>query len=290
MSELNASYANALGGITPGGRLTLTSGAPVTSSDVSGATSIYYTPYQHTTISLWTGTTWHPVQFSETTLALGTLSSGKPYDVFGYLNAGALALESLAWTDDTTRATAISIQGGRYCKTGDKTRLYLGTFYTTSTTTTEDSKGKRYVFNMYCRVTRYQSVIDSTDSWTYGTAAFRQANNSAANQIEYVDGVGEVAVSANVHSLVVNTTSGAAYTGGIGLDSTTVNSAQVFGRLVGPGFLYETEVFYAGIPGAGRHMLTWLEYATAGGSPSWKGDNATPTITQSGLVATLNRM
>ena len=43
-------------------------------------------------------------------LALGTLTSGKPYDVFGYISGGALALELLAWTNDTTRATAVTLQ------------------------------------------------------------------------------------------------------------------------------------------------------------------------------------
>ena len=130
--------------IIPGGRLTLTSGTPVTTSDVTGATSIYYTPYISNVISLWTGYRWQPIEFSEYTLALGTLTSGKPYDVFAYLSSGVLALEMLAWTNDTTRATAITIQDGRYCKSGDKTRLYLGTFYTTATTTTEDSENNRY--------------------------------------------------------------------------------------------------------------------------------------------------
>src|SRR5687768_14049388 len=31
----------------PGGRLTLTTGVPVTTSDVSGATTVYYVPYKH---------------------------------------------------------------------------------------------------------------------------------------------------------------------------------------------------------------------------------------------------
>jgi hypothetical protein len=148
--------------IIPGGRLTLTSGTPVTTSDVTGATSIYYTPYVSNVISLWTGARWQPIEFSEYTLALGTLTSGKPYDVFAYLSSGVLALEMLAWTNDTTRATAITIQDGRYCKSGDKTRLYLGTFYTTATTTTEDSAANRYLWNAYNRAPHAQASAVGT--------------------------------------------------------------------------------------------------------------------------------
>jgi len=163
---------------TPGGRLTLTSGTPVTTSDVTGATSIYYTPYVSNVITLWDGYRWRPIEFSEYTLALGTLTSGKPYDVFAYLSSGVLALEMLAWTNDTTRATAITIQDGRYCKSGDKTRLCLGTFYTTATTTTEDSAANRYLFNAYNRVDK-ACVSAQGSSHTNGTATARQWNNGS---------------------------------------------------------------------------------------------------------------
>ena len=82
----------ALKGFLPGGRLTLESGVPVSTTDQTAKTSVYYTPYLHNLISLWDGTNWVPTEFSETTLALGTLTSGLPYDVFGYLSAGALVL------------------------------------------------------------------------------------------------------------------------------------------------------------------------------------------------------
>ena len=74
--------------------------------------------------------------------------------MFGFYNAGALNTELLAWTNNTTRATTVTLQDGRYCKNGDKTRLWLGSFLTTSTTTTEDSEINRLLFNMYNRVSR----------------------------------------------------------------------------------------------------------------------------------------
>lgn len=165
--------------VTPGGRLTLESGIPVSTSDQSSKTTVYYTPYIHNVISLWDGAKWVPTVFAETSLALGTITSGKPYDVFGYLSSGALALEMLVWTNDSTRATAVTLQDGRYCKSGDKTRLLLGTFYTTATTTTEDSLAKRFVWNMYNRVRRI-AYGSSAASHTYTTATIREWNGGTS--------------------------------------------------------------------------------------------------------------
>jgi len=205
--------------VTPGGRLTLTSGTPVTTSDVTGATSIYYTPYVSNVISLWTGARWQPIEFSEYTLALGTLSSGKPYDVFAYLNAGALALEMLAWTNDTTRATAITIQDGRYCKSGDKTRLYLGTFYTTSTTATEDSAAKRYLWNFYNRSNR-KLTISSTSVHTYTTATWREWSGGGS-QVKFVFGLAEDSIQVSAFATISNGVGEVVGRIGIGLNSTT---------------------------------------------------------------------
>ena len=175
---------------TPGGRLTLTSGTPVTTSDVTGATSIYYTPYVSNVITLWDGYRWRPIEFSEYTLALGTLTSGKPYDVFAYLSSGVLALEMLAWTNDTTRATAITIQDGRYCKSGDKTRLYLGTFYTTATTTTEDSQANRYLWNMYNRAAKAQASAVGTSHTNQNQSRLWNGGSGTLPRCQLVVGLG----------------------------------------------------------------------------------------------------
>lgn len=165
-------------GVTPGGRLTLESGVPVSTADQTAKTNIYYTPYVSNVINLWDGNLWKCVTFSEVTLALGTLTTLKLYDVFAYLSAGALALEVLVWTNGTTRATDVTLQDGRYCKSGDKTRLLLGTFYTISATTTHDSFDARYLGNVYNRRPRlgYHAVIASH---TYASSTPRPWNNSA---------------------------------------------------------------------------------------------------------------
>lgn len=135
------------------GRLTLTSATPVTTSDVTGASTIYFTPYRGGNVSLYNGTSWQSHTLTEVSLALSGLTSGKNYDVFLYNNSGTLTLElSAAWTNDTTRADAIALQNGVVIKSGFSTRRLVGTIRTTGTTTTESSRAKRFVSNLYNEV------------------------------------------------------------------------------------------------------------------------------------------
>lgn len=268
-----------------GGRLSLTTAVPVTSADVAAAANIYFTPYTTNIITLWDNSNrWVPIPYVDTPLALGTLTAVLPYDVFGYLSAGALATELLAWTSDTARATAITLQDGRYCKSGDKTRLYLGTFRTTSTTTTEDSGGgvstqaggKRFVWNMYNRVRRWLAVIDTTDSWAYKTGTTRQVQAGAGNKVEFVLGLAVDAVVAQSLSSYYENGSVGAVTAGVGLDTTTAFSGihTITGFNVGSNSWKGIVGRYNGLPAVGYHYLSWNENGGGvTGTALWLGDN-----------------
>jgi hypothetical protein len=92
-------------GYTVQGRLTLTTNVPVTTSDVSGATSIYFTPYNGNLVSLYDGTRWKLYSFTQLTLAVGTVVPNQAYDVFLYDSNGTLTLESLEWANATATMT-----------------------------------------------------------------------------------------------------------------------------------------------------------------------------------------
>lgn len=268
-------------------RLTLTSATPVTTSDVTGATTIYCTPYKGKYIDLYDGVgTWARYASAEFSLALGTLTSGKPYDVFCYANAGVPTLEFLVWTNDTTRATALTLQDGVLVKTGATTRRYLGTFYTTSTTQTEDSAAKRLLWNYYNRVDRQMFKSEATASWTYTTNTYRQVNNSTANQLEFICGVAEdnVSVSA-VHGASGSSGTATAKYFALGVDAIT-KAATTYG---------EVECFivnWAGVAGGdtqnmrcnlsgtflGRHYVAGLEKSDATGTTTFFG------VSQAGFV------
>lgn len=253
--------------VIPNGRLTLTSGTPVTSSDVTGATTLYYTPYNGDIINLYDGSSWVPIQFSETALSLSGFTPNINIDIWGFINAGALALTFDAWTNDTTRATAITKQNGIDVKSGAPTRRLLGTIRTTGTTgQTEDSKVKRFVSNRYNEIPRAMQVNESAASWNYSTSAFRQANANAANQLDFVLCTPRL-VAAEMIFAMSNTTAFGTLVGGIGLDSTTTDSSTTKTQAANPlsSGVYNGKANYAGYVAAGRHTLTWLEYSVPNG-------------------------
>ncbi len=97
----------------PNGRLTLASGTPVLSSDVTGASTLYYTPCDGNSICLYTGSAWVTRTLAEISLALSGLAAGKNYDVFCYWTGSSLALSlSSAWANDSTRTDALGQQDG----------------------------------------------------------------------------------------------------------------------------------------------------------------------------------
>ena len=93
---------------TPQGRLTLTSNAPVMTADVTGATNIYYTPYQGNIIPIYDGTNTQSYTFGQLTMALNTTNhlSGKLYDLFIFLNSSVVTIGAgPAWSSTTSRGT-----------------------------------------------------------------------------------------------------------------------------------------------------------------------------------------
>lgn len=263
-------------------RLTLESGVPVSITDQIAKTTIYCTPMVGNQIALYDGaSTWTTYTSAEFSLALGTLTASLPYDVFCYNNSGTPTLEFLAWTNATTRATALAYQNGILVKSGATTRRYLGTFYTSSTTTTEFSEAKRYLWNYYNRVTVSMYRPDTTDSWTYSDGVnFRQANGSSSNQLDFVIGVQEDAVIAWVQGNVSNSTSTYRQCrSSIGFDSTTpeakasnaveANNSIIFGA---------PTPIYVKTAGVGRHYLTWLEQGGGANTQTWYGDNGATNI------------
>lgn len=171
----------------PGGRLTLTSGSPIVLADETAKATLYYTPYVHDRIELYNGATWDELIFAELSIAVPATTNTN-YDVFIYNNAGTATLELLAWTNDTTRATALAYQNGRLVKSGAATRLYVGMMRTTGTSgQTEKSVTKLFVINHYNRIRLALLKSDST-SHTYATTTWRSWNNDATIRIELLVG------------------------------------------------------------------------------------------------------
>ncbi|HYC00454.1 MAG TPA: hypothetical protein VEC57_15055 [Candidatus Limnocylindrales bacterium] len=258
------------------GRLTLTSGTPVTTTDVTGAATIYWTPYQGNRCALWNGSQWITYAFTERSLAL-SVTSGFNADVFVFDANGTLTLELRIWTNDTTRAVALALRDGVYVKSDAHTRRYLGTIRATGTNQTEDSFAKRFVWNYYNRVPRPLRVTEATNSWTYTTATWRQANGSTSNQVAVVIGVAEVPLDLRLRAGSSNDNAGVGMSVGIGQDWTSglPTTGGLFGQATSPvaNYIVGHVALLRLIPAVGYHYYAWLEYSAATGTTTWYGDN-----------------
>lgn len=273
---------------TVSGRLTLTTAVPVTTSDVSAAGTLYFTPYKGNSIYLYTASAWTFYTFTEKSIAVAS-GTNQMYDVFIYDNSGTLTLELLAWTNDTTRATVLATQDGVLCKTGALDRRYLGSIRTKTASQCYDTVSFRHLWNYYNRIPcQMQNTTETTDTWTYTTNAFRQARASTTNQLDFIVGVSEDVVESAVFGSAANTGAAVLVTVGIGLDSTSTNSASLTSAgntPVASGYVITT-ANYKGYPGIGRHILTWLEYSGASGTTTWYGDGGAPSQIQNGIFGT----
>lgn len=346
---------------TAGGRLTLVGGQPVPYADVTGASTLYYTPYLGETVALWDGTRWREIVLTEVSLAL-TLTDATNYDVWLYLSSGVPTLEVEAWRvsgialTNATNATPVvvtpasstalvaqdavyvngvqgnlganglwavtlvtnpttfsmsaagtgaytastgwlnarigadvpSLTDGAYIKGHDRTRRYLGSIRASGTNTCEDSAAKRLVWNVQNRVTRALQRFDATNSWTYSTATWRQANADTANQVALICGLVDNAVQLELATQVSNSSGGAVLVRvGLGEDNTAAIAATALVQTVTTDGLNTIRAAGARMtvtPVPGYHALTWLEYSAAAATTTWYGDNNTPTLVRSGLV------
>lgn len=263
---------------TAEGRLTLESGVPVSTSDQSAKTTLYYTPYMGNQIALYDGASdWELIEFTELSITLVGLTASKPYDVFVYNNGGVATLELLVWTDGTNRATALAYQDGVLVKSGATTRRYVGTIYINSTGGQSDDAVKaRFVWNAYNKTFRHMTFGEATASWTYATSTtWRQMRGTAANKVEFIVGLPEVFVEAMDEQNHSDPGSGFIIHKAIGLDSTSVPSTFGAGSydsdIGAKGYIAYHTAHYHGFPGIGYHYLAPLEYQVPGNTVTWYG-------------------
>lgn len=206
-----------------GGRLSLSSSVAVPTSDITAATTVYYLPYQHDYLALYNTYPGEVAIYSITgglSLSLSGYTANTYYDIFAYDGSGSANLESVAWTNATTRATALAFDSRiGYYKNGDRTRRYLGSIKITGTTgQCEDSEDARFCWSYHNQVVRYAyKAIGSSHG--YSTNTYRAFDNDTTNKVEIMRGLAE-------EPLQVSLTGGLSATSGIstmavGEDSST---------------------------------------------------------------------
>lgn len=179
-------------GFTPGGRLTTTSGTPVPVTDVNNAASIWYVPHVHDVIQLWDGSQWAAKRFDHLSVSFASNSSGVNYDVFCWLSGTTPALSRTAWTNDTTRASGITVYEGRPCMTNNRAMLLLGTVRASSTSGTHFTEKQRFVSNVYNTVhltmanTPAYNDNNTSNSYTHSSTSWSAVNADVDAKIEFV--------------------------------------------------------------------------------------------------------
>lgn len=206
---------------TCNGRLTLTSGIPVTVEDVPSAGTVYFTPYKGNLVGLrQPNGTWKLHTFEQLSASLAGIASGKNVDLFIYSNTGTLTLETVQWASDTARSTDLAIVDGVLVKNGDSSRRFLGTVRTFTTATTRDTAASRLVSNYYNHQPRKILFHPADPSWstTDLEGVWRPANNDTANHIEALSCHPEIVIDLTLRLAGMGMNS--RVFAGIGIDST----------------------------------------------------------------------
>lgn len=279
-----------------GGRLSLASGNAIPTTDVTGATTVYYVPFKHNKVPLYDGSGWllHTVASqlsqasSDTTKSPAAVAASSVYDVFIWDDAGTLRLSrGPAWTSDTARGTGAgtteldsvdaryvnkyAISNGPAAQKG----LYVGTIRSDGSSQLTDSFAKRRVWNANNRLRRPMRIpgySSTPSSWTYNTATLRQANADTVNQLDYVCGLPGEPVFAEAWCDVTNNAAGVSGnpTIGIGIDSTTVSSGMSTVAIpMAANVRLKLLANYEGFPGIGRHIVVWLEAGGGSGTSTF---------------------
>lgn len=301
------------------GRLTLTSGIPVLITTVSGAATIYFTPYLGNQIPIYTGSTFAVAAFTELSNVLANSSVGNAgpaavttnsnYDLFVWNNSGTITLtRGPLWTSTTARGsgagtTQLSNVNGIWVNAvgitngpGSGLGTYVGTIMTNGSSTTDfipggvsvgGTAGSIGLWNMYNRIQWGAIVQDSTASWTYSTNSFRAANNSNTNRVSYVAGLKEEILKGTYSVTAAVSSGGADPVLAMGEDSTTTPFGTVCEYAGGStGNFQANLVANSTFPsGLGQHYIQALE-AIASATTTFFGSGGAGGTQTMGLTVT----
>lgn len=190
-------------------------------------------------------------------------------------NVTGVSLElSAAWTNNTTRADALTTQDGVSVKSGATTRRRVGRVRASGTNVTEDSNAKRFVGSLYNKVPRKLKRADTTDTYDTTSTSLTAWLNNAGNIVEwFADEDDEVELL--FLGSMRNSTAGLNMGVAIGVDTTSGNSADsgaLIGQPVSGVGIVAVAAHYKSTPGIGYHYAAMLAIGS-GGTTRHCGDN-----------------
>jgi hypothetical protein len=232
-------------------RITLSPSNPIMNVSVAGSTTVYVTPYNGTNVQIYNGTSFVSTAFAETSQATTdatksptAVGASAIYDIFCWIDAGTnRCTRGPAWTSSHVRGTgagssqltriggillnAVNITNGPAAERG----TYMGSIASNASSTIDyilggsasgGTAGRLAVWNNFNRTATTATVVDSGITYTLTPASFRQARASAGNQVTFLTGGLNDAVTASYTTRITTTNAPASYgVYCIGHDTTT---------------------------------------------------------------------
>ena len=288
--------------IAPGGRLTLTTGVPLISSDVIGSTVVYYTPTINGSLPIYNGSAWtNPQLTGDLSLSLTAAAAANGIvDVFGTYNGGNPVLGfGPVWATNTpgscsrgvgagttqisrvhnglwVNSNIISLINGAstYANIPIGQATFLGSLAVDAIagqTTCHVSYGqsrKWGVWNAYNRLNIALQAGDSAASWTENAGAWRSSNNTAANSLKTFTGLAEEVLALNfIQSINAANGGGTPVVNlGIGFNSASSPSGKVGATTIvcGTGMVIGLDLIAElnAAPSLGLNTISALEFAS----------------------------
>jgi hypothetical protein len=231
---------------------------------------LFFHPYKGNVVGLYNGSNWQAYQINGVLsveiqpIDFSGLADDTVYDVFFEPDGASIGVVFTAWTNNTTRATALTTQDAVVVQSGAPGRRYIGTIrHSDSANGIFDIPAQRGLFNMYNRVRRQMVMFSDpvTGSWTYDVAnVWRAANGQAGNAVSFVIGMQEDIVQANVQ--VPLSDAGGFSAAGLGLDRTDGNDADFYGTGTFAGHVNIAGAQFRRTVAPGFHFLRWVEHIT----------------------------
>lgn len=296
----------------PQGRLTLTTTLPVMTASVTGATTVYYTPYAGNMVPIYNGATVQMYAIGElsqttadATKSPAAVGASSCYDVFVWNDAGTIrATRGPAWTSVTARSAGTALAklitaSGRWLVVnnvaitngpGQFLGTYVGTICSNASSTIDFLFGgsasggslvSLNVWNAYNRVAVSGTNVDNGAAYTYGTLTWRQSRASAANACKMVNGLPEDEYWATYTSFITTgaTAGNSAYIA-IGLDTTSTNTSSAGAVATSAAFAFtgSTSCTYSAQLAIGLHTFSANELGRTGTSTFGNVDTQYPTL------------
>lgn len=233
-------------------------------------------------VYLYTNSVWLPYDVTSAISLSMPSTTDTNYDIFLYDNSGTLTLEHVAWSNNTTRATALAFQDRIYVKSGEANKRYVATVRTGSVSgQVVLTNGQHFIWNMYNDNYSLDIITVPTSTWTYNTASFRAVNNSTTvgeTRHETVIGIAALEnIVVRAYTYAFRGSAGISAAGvvapGIGVNSTTVNSATGAGGFTSNNHVSLMDCVYrnAASLAVGYHYLQQLEFGEGGVTTTYYG-------------------